>query len=191
MKSILINYANDVFEESQKKNSISAQEIGGFDEVVSYSPKDIDDVFYNKNKNILNSKKGGGFWLWKPYFIKKTMESLSYGDILFYCDSGSYFIRSAKPLIDLCEKAITGIIVFELGESHKEKIWTKRDAFILMNCDSAKYSDTPQRLASFSVWEKTDYVMDFLEEYIGYAQDKRIITDINNKCGLLNYDGFK
>src|SRR6266498_5640911 len=98
---LLINYANDVFRESQKINSITGKEIGLFDQVISYSPKDIELDFFRKNRKILIQKKGNGYWLWKPYFIKKTLETLDYGDYLFYSDSGSYFINPITPLIDI------------------------------------------------------------------------------------------
>ena len=98
-KIVLVNYANKLFSRAQKKNAESGLNIGGFDQIISYSPTDIDQDFYIKNRKILNQKKGNGYWIWKPYFIKKTLEKLNYGDYLFYCDSGSYFIDSIRNLI--------------------------------------------------------------------------------------------
>jgi len=111
---LLINYANNVFRTSQRLNSKTGKEIGLFDEVISYSPKDIGRSFYKRNEKILSQKRGNGYWLWKPYFIKKTLEMLNWGDYLFYCDSGSYFIKPITPLIDI--SLVTGqeIIPFEI-----------------------------------------------------------------------------
>lgn len=187
--NILINYANDVFRESQKRNSIAGKEVGLFDEVISYSPKDIDAEFFNRNKRILQQKRGNGYWLWKPYFIKKTLEAAKYGDFVFYCDSGSYFIRPVTPLIDRSIATGQEIIVFDL--TYLEREWTKRDAFILMDCDSEKYSESIQRLGSFSLWKKSPFTMNFVDEYLRYAQDERIISDMENQCGYPNYPEFK
>ena len=159
--NILINYANDVFRESQKLNSITGKEVGLFDEVISYSTKDIDAEFFNRNKRILQQKRGNGYWLWKPYFIKKTLELAKYGDFVFYCDSGSYFIRPVTPLIDSSIASGQEIIVFDL--TYLEREWTKRDAFILMDCDSQKYSESIQRLGSFSLWRKSIFTMNFVD----------------------------
>jgi hypothetical protein len=186
---LLINYANDVFRKSQRLNSKTGKEVGSFDEVISYSPGDIEPDFYEKNKIILSQKKGNGYWLWKPYFIKKTLEILNWDDFLFYCDSGSYFIKSITPLIEISLLNSQDIIVFEL--SYTERIWTKRDAFILMNCDSPKYSESNQRLASFSLWKKSNFTIDFINEFLHYAQDERLITDLENQCGYPNYPDFK
>lgn len=188
--NLLINYANDAFRKEQKLNSKTAKEVGLFDKVIAYSPEDIDRDFYKKNNRILSQKTGNGYWLWKPYFIKKTLEILESDDFLFYCDSGSYFIKPITPLIET--SLVTGqeIIVFEL-RGLLERVWTKRDAFILMDCDSPKFTNSSQRLASFSLWKKTSFTMDFINELLHYSQDERLITDLENQCGYPNYPEFR
>jgi hypothetical protein len=185
---LLINYASKNFRKQQRFNSASGLKEGLFDKVISYSPRDIEQEFLKKNKKILNQERGSGYWLWKPYFIKKILDSLSYGDFLFYCDSGSYFIRPINPLIDIMIKDGLELMVF--GLTDKEKIWTKRDAFVLMNCDSTKYSETNQRLSGFSLSKKSSFAINFINEFLYFAQDERIITDIENQCGYPNYPGF-
>lgn len=186
---LLINYANAVFRKSQKLNSRTGLTVGLFDKVISYSPRDIDPDFYERNKKILSQEKGNGYWLWKPYFIKKALDMLSFGDFLFYCDSGSYFIRPITPLIEISSERGQELIVFELGRI--ERAWTKRDAFILMDSDSPEYSDSKQRLACFSLWKKSKFTMDFICEFLYFAQDERIITDLENQCGHSNYPEFE
>jgi len=79
-KVSLINYANSKFTLHQKDCSKSAMTIGGFDKVFSYSPKDIEIDFFEKNSKILEQKRGNGYWLWKPYFIKRALDKLEYGE---------------------------------------------------------------------------------------------------------------
>jgi hypothetical protein len=187
---ILLNYANHTFRKSQKINSASGLRVGLFDKVLSYSPKDIDRVFFEKNRHILSQKRGNGYWLWKPYFIRKTLDGMGPDDFLFYSDSGARFIRPIRELIDcIITRDDRGLIVFDL--LHMEKVWTKRDAFILMDCDNPKYSESSQRLASFSLWKKTKFTTEFIDEYLFYAQDERILTDLENRCGYANYPEFK
>jgi hypothetical protein len=186
---LLINYANDAFRRSQRLNSRTGLKVGSFDKVMSYSPEDIDPDFFERNKKTLSQTKGNGYWLWKPYFIRRSLDLLSFGDFLFYCDSGAYFIRPITPLIDISCESGQDVIVFELD--HLERDWTKRDAFILMDCDSPRYSDTKQRLAGFSLWRKSSFTMDFATEYLSIAQDERVLTDIDNQCGYSNYPEFK
>ncbi|MEL6354596.1 MAG: hypothetical protein AAFR58_23020, partial [Cyanobacteria bacterium J06627_28] len=103
--------------------------------------------------------------------------------------SGAHFIEPITPLVDLSLKNQQDILVFELQA--QEKVWTKRDAFVLMDCDEPKYSESKQRLASFSLWKKTNYTLDFIDEYLHYAQDERLITDLENQCAQSNYPEFK
>lgn len=186
---VLINYADKHFRTAQRLNSKTAIETGKFDKVISYSPKDIDRDFYRNNSHILKHKRGNGYWLWKPYFIKNTLEKLNEGDYLFYCDSGAFFLNPVTPLIDLSVKSEQDIIPFEL--THTEKLWTKRDTFVLMGCDSPEFTDTPQRLCGYFLMRKTEFSTRFINEFLLNALDERKITEIENTCGLSNYQGFR
>ena len=73
---------------------------------------------------------------------------------------------------------------------HLEKHYTKRDAFILLGADLPFFSETGQFNAAFQVYKKSKFTEIFLEEYLYYAHDKRIITDDENTLGKPNYEGF-
>ena len=82
-------------------------------------------------------------------------------------------------------------MTFQLPDEFLERIWSKRDAFILMDCDSERFADTPQFLASYMLFKKTPRIVALIDEYLMYAQDPRIITDIPNQMGKDNYPGFR
>ena len=186
---LLINYANREFRKSQAKNSSTGLRVGGFDDVRSFGPEDIDPQFLAKNRHILSQERGNGYWLWKPYFIERALSSLADGDILFYSDSGAHFVASIDPLIELCTRDRQDVIVFELH--YPEREWTKRDAFVLAGCDTPQFTDTPQRLASFSLWRRSPASLAVAREWLDLAQDERLLTDVDNQMGLPNYPGFR
>lgn len=181
-----INYAKGRYLESQKHCSESAKKVG-FDNVISYSFKDIDEEFFSKNKTILNAPRGAGYWLWKSYFLNKTFKDLNNGDLLVYSDSGSYYQTSVQPLIDKILKEDSGVLSFSLTEIEKD--YTRRDTFILMAMDKEEYTHTPQREATYIWLIKNDFTVNLVEEYLKYSQNENIITDINNIHGE-NYPGF-
>lgn len=185
-----INYANNEYKKAQELNSKTALQHGA-DKVIAYSPEDIDRYFYEINKEVLVCHKGNGYWLWKPYIIKKTLEEMEDGDYLIYADSGAYYVNDIHYLIRCMDQQRTDIMLFSLPNSFLEKIWSKRDAFIIMECDSPEYIDTPQRLAGFIVMKKTKFVYKFIAEWLFYAQDKRVITNQENCMGKDNYLGFR
>lgn len=189
MKKILINYADKLYYESQKNNSKTGLEIGGFTDVINYSFKDLDEHFCIKNKEILSNSRGAGYWLWKPYIILKTLKNMNEDDILFYCDSGCSFVGSFDDyLFDMIQKNEHGVILF--NGAHKNSIYTKRDCFFYMDCDKEKFINTTQLTATFQLCKKTNFSIHFYKEFLKYAEDPRIITDIPNTCGLENYEDF-
>lgn len=188
MAKVLINFANRFFAKSQQLNTRSALAVGGFDKAISYTPKDIDRRFYRENRRILSRVKGAGYWLWKPYFICRTLETLQEDDFLFYCDAGAYFINSIDGLLDTARRTGQDIMPFDVG--FIEKTYTKRDAFRLMNCDAPAYTDTTQRLASFILLRNTRIARNFAAEFLDFARDERILTDMENELGYPNYPGF-
>jgi hypothetical protein len=183
----LINYSNERYTKAQKINTKSAIKNGGFKKVISYSQSDIDVDFCDKNIKIFDYQRGGGYWLWKSYLIKKTLSEMGEGEYLFYCDSGSHFIQSIDELINSFDTTFD-IMPFEIQTL--EKHWTKRDCFQLMGCDEFKIIESKQILSGFSLWKKTKFAMKFVEEWLNYSKDERIVTDIDNVLRLPNYDGF-
>lgn len=189
MKKYLISFANDIFYENQKRLEISALKFG-IDEVISYPDKKMrKTAFYKKNKKILKQKRGLGYWLWKPYIILDLMKKIKDGDFLVYSDSGIEIINNLTPLFKICGKQ-DGILLFNCG-GHLNKIWTKRDCFVLMDCDKEKYWNSEQTLGSFQVYEKKERSIRFLKEYLKYGENENIITDIPNIMGFLNFSEFK
>ena len=114
MKKVYINYGDSKFKKQQRIALKGAKYLGGFDEIIGYSPEDIDREFYVKHKNILDQKRGCGFWLWKPYLINRTLQKLSYGDYLFYSDAGALFLKGVGNLIFELDKYKQDIMGFEL-----------------------------------------------------------------------------
>ena len=187
---LLINYANSLFKTSQKINSATGLRLARFDKVISYSPKDIDRNFYRRNRKILSQRRGNGYWLWKPYFVRKSLDLLDEGDLLFYCDSGAFFRSSIQPFTQAMEEAKQQLLPFSLRKNLLEKTWTKRDAYILLGCDEPKYADSPQMVGGLHLWRKSKFATDFADEWLRYAQDERAITDMPNRLGKPNCHEF-
>ena len=188
-KIVAISYGNDLYKKQLQVNKKSAIEVGEVDEYYSYGPDDIDPVFREKNKDILNRKRGNGYWIWKSYFINKTMiEKLNYGDYLIYADAGILYMNSSHLLIDFMKKQKANMWAYKL--TILEKTYTKRDAFILMDADTPYYYDTNQYMAGIQIYKKSNYTVKFIQEWLNYCQDERIITGIKNTLGHHNYPGF-
>ena len=45
-----------------------------FDKVIVYTENDFDEKYLEKYGEFMKKNRGYGFWMWKSYFVKKTME---------------------------------------------------------------------------------------------------------------------
>ena len=189
-KIVAISYGSEQYDKQLEYNGKSALEIAKVNEFYGYKPKDIDHDFREKNKYILEKGRGNGYWLWKPYFLYKTLkEKLDYGDYLIYSDAAIMYVDLAQKLVDFLKEKKLDMYLPRLP--HLERQYTKRDAFILLGVDQPFYAETGQFNAAFQIYRKTKFTEFFLAEYLYYAQDKRIITDDANELGVGNYDDFR
>lgn len=170
----VINYADEKYEMARKMNTKSAYFRGKCDRVIEYSPASIDLDFRNKNKVILDNERGGGYWLWKPYIIDKTLALINDGDYLFYCDAASVFINPISELINLMHKYKQSILLFELP--FKEKQFTKWEIFHELEADET-IIDQNQYLASFILIQKNNYICNFIKEWLTLSQNYLLISD--------------
>lgn len=162
---VLINYANKTYRKAQKLNTWTGKHIAGFDKVIEYSPDDVDSDFRRAYHDIFSYQRGNGLWLWKPYFLCKTLDSLRDGDILFYADSGTFWIRKAKPIFDIIEKED----IFVSSIPLIERQFTKRYVFEQMGMNYAEYGETNQIQATMIGVKKTGTMMEFSKQWLDYC----------------------
>lgn len=187
---ILYNYARYAFFESQRLNTQSAYEVGGFDKVYQCGVEDLPQDIYEQNKQLLDAPRGAGFWVWKSLIANKLLsdENIPEGSIIMYSDSGSVFINSVDHLIDVMDRDNLNIMVFR--QNHRSRVFTKRDAFILTNSDTPEFTETQQYVGGWFLFRKNDFSRKFFAEYQAYALDPRIITNSPNTLDQPNYPGF-
>lgn len=172
---VFINFANEKFAKQQKLALKTARIIGGFDKVIGYTPEDIDGEFYKKNKIILSQKKGAGLWLWKPYFILKTLNMVGEGDFVFYLDSGYFMTKNADKLMGSLEKSGQDIMSF--STYYPEEQWTKKKLFEKMDCVSDNYIKTNQFMATMCLVKNTPRARRFISTWLELACDFENIAD--------------
>lgn len=168
---VSINFSDKNYEVQRKYNTQTAYSKGKVDKVIEYSPLDIDEKFREDNSAIFSYERGAGLWLWKPYFILKTLRELEEGDYLFYCDSGAFYINKVQYLVDVLEKSKQSVLGFE--QPLLEREFTKKETFELMNY----YNYTRnQLLGGYVLLKKDNFSVNFVQEWLNYATDERIIS---------------
>ena len=214
-KKIFINFSGSIDNQDkhlvnrQKLLNITASRYANIDEVIAWTRDDIlNSDFYKKNQTILDNPRGAGFWAWKPYIILETLKKSAKDDWVIYCDVGKPFRRGDKcrsgnnnignafytPVDAMIEYAhkhkgfTPGVWIPHYGLAY---VWTKRDCFVGMDCDSSVYHNSPHVQAGYSAWSNSDASIAFLEEWLRWCQNPDIITDNENVLGKANLEHFR
>jgi hypothetical protein len=183
-KKILISFAaGEKWYRSQAALNQSAKQFK-LDGAISYTDTNRNWEFVNKYKDIKKDTRGFGFWQWKTLIILDAMSQVKEGDFILYSDSGSSIVSSLDYIFKDCEQ--NDITLFDNRDgnyertTHKNINWTKRDCFVLMNCDSKEYYNAPQVDAAYQLYKKSDKSLSFLNEYNEYCNNENIISDLPN-----------
>ena len=193
MKIYAVFFTNHKYTSQVSRVMDSLQRIG-FDSVIHYTRDWLEGTeFYGMNKKILDYDRGAGYWLWKPYIILETFSRIAEGDVVFYQDAGDSITKS--HILNVIHQHMKGHdhIVHEWGFPtmylHNRQA-TKRDCFILMDCDQPKYHDAKQVEAGTIVFKNTEFNRYFMNEWIRYCSIEQIVTDAENIHGE-NFPDFR
>jgi hypothetical protein len=190
MKNYLINYATPSFFSSQLLNAQSGL-AAGFSSVLQWRKEDIDSEFSQEHFSILKQSRGGGYWLWKPYFILKTLEMIKDGDCIFYSDSGAVFSRQVEPLLKTINDNDDGVVCFRLAGPHHEGGWTRRHVLQSLDMDNEEIRRSKQHMASFLMVKKTGFSVDFITTWLELCKDPLLLTDSVKEKGIDNFPEFQ
>lgn len=189
MRTFLVSYATPRFEAVRSDLIRSAVE-NNIVNILSYDEEYLHQTdFYLQNKDLLDEICGAGYWAWKPYFILEALKLLRDNDILFYCDAGSAFISSPKPLIYLCATNSTGVVLFD-ARPLTNRQFTKRECFVRMGCDEPEHWNAHKVIATVLLLRRTEFALQLANEWLRFAQDRAIIADGPSSSGLSELDGF-
>lgn len=191
MAVILISYATAHFFDSQRRLAASAKK-NGIDEVILFNNIWLylyNRAFIKKNRKHFQHKRGGGYWVWKPYIILKTLEKLDKEDYLIYLDAGIEIIKPLDKLLKICKKD-GGIMLFS-PLHYTNKDWTKRDVFVKLRCDSSFFHNSKQLEAGMMILKKNNFTLNFIKNWLELCTEYSLINDSQNNCTLPNFPSFK
>ena len=142
-----------------------AKSTGYFDKIILYTDTDLknDNYFWSQHSEFISrNKRGYGYWIWKSYIIKKTMETMNDGDILMYLDCGCELGLRSKLFIPVYFNFIQkDKIIGTTTQSEKE--WNKMDLLLYFDMQDRDIINSSQHQAAallFNVCEKTKNIVD-------------------------------
>jgi len=161
-----------------------AKNTGVFDQCILYTDRNLkeDESFWRDHGAFIeNNKRGYGYWLWKPYLIKKTMEQCANGDMILYCDSGCEIDPNKADLFHpFFEIAKEDKILATKAHCCIERHWNKMDLLIelgLQHNSAHLFHYDEQRQAGVSLFYVCNETRDLMNKWFTIASDHHLIDD--------------
>jgi hypothetical protein len=175
------NRPNSNFIEAGERLINQAQGLELFEKITLYTSDDLkkDTNFWPQhNEFIAKNMWGYGWWIWKPYLIKKYMENLKDGDILLYSDCGCEInVLEKDEMLKLIETVKTDLIVASLTWFCIEKEWNKMDLILKLSMNDSRYINTIQRQATAILFLVCNKTRQLVNEWYEIACDYHLIDD--------------
>jgi hypothetical protein len=185
---IAISFGSQEYAYSLARHTSEFEKSGLFQKVIGYTQKDLGKEFVQAHRSFFSkNKRGFGYWLWKPYLIWKTLETMEDGQTLIYSDAGCTLMLEStdkfREFIEDFEKS--GKILNCASEGYcRLPILVKADLFHYMNIyDIDSYMNLPEIESGRLIFRKCPESIAFVKEWyrIGCDDNYHYIDDSPSK----------
>ncbi len=171
---------------SHRRDSIvkNLQSIDYIDTYKCYDETDLPEDFLKifPSRWFSNSRRGGGWWVWKPYIIKHAIEQIKPDDVLVYVDGGCTLNATQdankrfKQYIDLVDNSTSKMLVFQLP-TRVERDWTNmycvdvlKNRYNVSDQYIDKYINTPQIATGCFIMKQSKFTHNLCDEWLETAK---------------------
>ena len=180
----IFTYATENYYVKARVQGITAA-IQNFKSFVLFGPNDLADVFKIKNSETLELTTGAGYWLWKPYFLQKKLNSHNSQDFILYLDAGALPYRNASFYQQLCTDG--KIHVWEI-EGARISQWTDRRARQEFNL-LTRFEDAPMIWAGAILGRVSGIFHDFSQLWLENCLNYELLRP-DSTVGYTKSDGL-
>lgn len=200
MKKVFVAYADENCKYSLERIGKQAKRLGYFDDIILYTKETLPEEALNHP--LINERRGGGYWVWKPIIIKEVLSKMAEGDIVVYVDSGctlnkSYVWNMMFRLLDrydtICFQYNSLVAKFKNRGtmSSKMKYWTKRQTidYFIQKYNDSSFLEFNQVMGGILFLKGKENA--FLNEWYNLTMNHpELLTDVKTEELPNQYDGF-
>lgn len=129
-----------------------------------------------------------GLYSWKPWVIQQGFKLAEEGDVVLYHDCGRGLrymsFLAPKKIIEFALKY--GAFVGVTRPNFLNKDYTHSSCFEQMKCDNSLFYNAGQVEATISAWRVDELNKKFIEEWLKYAKQEKIMNPECNVCSKEN-----
>ena len=160
-----------------------------FDKTFLFTDKELKDdkIFWKQHSEFIQkNRRGYGYWIWKPYIIKKTMKEMNDGDILLYSDCGNEIGGKKKDLIPkFFEYVNKEKLIYTTTQIEKE--WNKMDLLLYLGVNKDNILNSQQRQAGLVMFLVCKETKDLVNKWYSIACNYHMIDDSPSYTPNLKY----
>ena len=171
-RGAFITYATPAYVPHARRLGESALRCG-FASARVMGPGDLGAEFEQKNQHILSQKRGACYWLWKPYIIKHTLDSMQDGEHLCYCDALYQFVDHPR----LEETTLFANKPGQAGTRFPVSKFTKMDVLNHFHAASPAIMNDQQLWAGCLYLVKDSHTVQLVDSWLQSCQDASLLTD--------------
>ncbi len=207
-KIILLAFASTDLKKSINRISKQANESKFYDKIKIFSSNNLPSNLSDKVNFLLSKgkKRGYGYWIWKPYLVKKVFDEMEYGEVINYVDIGCHIIKNNslrfKDYLNFVNEKDKWILPFQYHSdlkcdfksislpNRKESVYTKGDLLKHFKVyDNDEVTQSPQFWAGCFFMKKHEKSINFINEWIEVFENRfDLIDDTPSK--IQNYSEF-
>jgi hypothetical protein len=140
-----------------------------------YTDADIAPEYARAHADVLRQPRGGGLWLWKPYFVARVLAGLAEGELLLYADAGCELRASPAPYLELARRH--GFLGFRLEAEHTLQRWTKGDVFAAVGLELGLFGIEPQLVGGVFAMRKSACTTSLVAHWLRLCEDLQLVGD--------------
>ena len=169
MRRMYVTFSGSNYDETTRRIVDDAPKFGA-DEVRVYDDEWLtEQPFRQLNAWLWDHphKRGFGWYAWKPFIILDALSKAQDGDVVLFTDADTYPVHDLTALFEICAR--DGAMLFE-ASAWMNRQWCKRDCYVILAQDEAKYHDSKAGVARFMLFQKGPWKpYQFLIEWFTYC----------------------
>ena len=153
-----------------------ARDLNVFTSISLRNEHDISEFIAKHSDFIKKEAYGFGRFIWKPKVISDALASIEHGDVLVYCDAGTYINAHGRnrflDYLKFLDKK--PMCFFSTTSYYKCRYYVKSDAVMSYFPDFIKM-DHDYFYAGCTIIKKTDESMQFVKEWLALCENYHFI----------------